>query len=153
MGKENIEEVAAARASDRELREFLEREAEEMMRGATAEQIVAALTDVICDVDRQALSGALGEHLARQLGRSLSSGVWGWFDDDRALFADWGFELDKITAPLFIWHGGQDRFVPISHGEWLAEHLTAKAQLRPADGHLSLSIGSYGEILDALLEA
>lgn len=54
--------------------------------------------------------------------------------------------------PLSIWHGAEDRFVPISHGEWLAGHLPAKVELRPWDGHLSLAVSSYGEILDALLE-
>jgi hypothetical protein len=42
--------------------------------------------------------------------------------------------------------------VPLAHGEWLAAHVRgAKAQLRPEHGHLSLAVGSIGEILDDLL--
>ncbi len=64
---------------------------------------------------------------------------------------EWGFDLSDIRAPLSLWHGAQDRFVPIAHGEWLADHLTADAHLRPDHGHLSLVVTAYGEILDALL--
>ena len=112
---------------------------------------MTVLGDLVCEADRRALTGALGEFMAEQYARSLSSGFWGWLDDDIALVKPWGFDLDMLGAPLTIWHGAEDRFVPISHGEWLASHLPATAQLRPHDGHLSLTITSYGEILDALI--
>jgi pimeloyl-ACP methyl ester carboxylesterase len=150
MGKENVAELAAARGSDEELEEYLDGQAQAMV-GTTAEEIVAVLGDLVSEVDRRALSGALGEAIVRETARALSTGVWGWFDDDRTILGEWGFDLAGIRAPLDLWHGGQDRFVPIAHGEWLAEHLRATPHLRPNDGHLSLSVGSYGEILDALL--
>ena len=108
---------------------------------------------LFCEADRHAVSGAYAAHTVRQLGRSLASGISGWLDDDLALVADWGFELDQVAAPLHLWHGAEDHFIPLSHGEWLAGHLPgAKAHLRPAEGHLSITLSSYGEILDALLE-
>jgi pimeloyl-ACP methyl ester carboxylesterase len=150
MAKENIAEVAALQAGDRELQEYLESEARAML-GTSAEEVVTTLGDLVSEADRRALSGALGEFIVRQFDHSLASGVWGWFDDDRAILGDWGFDLTGIGAPLSLWHGRQDRFVPIAHGEWLAAHLNADAHLRPEHGHLSLSLGSYGEILDAML--
>ncbi len=151
MGEENVAELAATQGSDDELQAYLERQAESMV-GTSSEEIVSVLGDVVCEVDREALSGVLGEFIVRELAHSLSSGVWGWFDDDRAILGDWGFDFTDIRAPLSLWHGGQDRFVPITHGEWLAGHLRADAHLRPEHGHLSLTLTSYGEILDALLE-
>ena len=56
--------------------------------------------------------------------------------------------------PVSVWQGREDRFVPITHGEWLAAHIPgARAHLRPEHGHLSLGVGAFGEILDDLLEA
>ena len=52
------------------------------------------------------------------------------------------------------WQGRHDLMVPFSHGEWLVEHVPrARSRLRPEQGHLSLAVGSIGEIFDDLLEA
>ena len=150
MGHENVVELETAQSGDDEFEAYLDREAGSMV-GTSADEIVTVLGDVVSEVDRRALSGALGEFIVKEIGHALAPGVWGWFDDDHALFKNWGFELSEQHAPLAVWHGGQDRFVPIAHGEWLAARLGAEAHLRPDDGHLSLSLGSYGEILDRLL--
>lgn len=151
MGQENVAEMAAARASDREFVQYLEREAQSML-GASAEEIVAQLGDLVSEVDRSAVHGVLGEFIVRELAHALSTGIWGWFDDDRALFGDWGFELDGIRAPVCLWHGGEDRFVPSAHGRWLAACIGVEARVLPDRGHLSVSDESYGEVLDVLLE-
>lgn len=150
MGSENIAEIAAARAGDRELQAFLEHEADRMLQ-ATPADIAEALGDLMSDADRRVVSGAYAEWLANECQESLESGPWGWFDDDRALFRDWGFDLSEIGAPLTLWHGAEDRFVPVAHGRWLAERTGADTEFRPDDGHLSLAISCYGQILDALL--
>lgn len=150
MGQENLEEFAAMRAGDDDLQNFLHTQAGQM-RAASGDEIIAVLGDLVSDVDRQALSGELAEYLVEETRHALADGVWGWFDDDRAFAADWGFDLDDIRAPLSVWHGAQDRFVPIAHGEWLAQRLGAGAHLSPDHGHLSLVVTAYGEILDTLL--
>jgi len=152
MGEENIAEYGAAQSGERELQEYLEREAQ-AVGGVSPDALLEAWNGLFCEADRRAVSGEYAEHTVRQIERSLAGGIWGWFDDDLALVSDWGFALDQVNAPLHIWHGGEDQFVPVSHGAWLAGHLPgATAQLRPGDGHLSITLGSYGEILDALLE-
>ena len=153
MGAENLEEFAAAEAGDEELQTFLEGE-RESFGDVTGEDVIESLGDLVSEADRKALTGEFGEHLAGNAREALSTGIWGWFDDDMAFLADWGFDLGDIDVPVAIWQGGDDRFVPAAHGDWLAEHVSgATAHLRPEEGHLSLQILAYGEILDGLLDA
>ncbi len=153
MGEENLEEFAAAEAGEEQLCSYLQAAAAEML-GSSAEDIHAALGDLLSDVDRAVLSGEFAEYFAASSQASLEHGIWGWLDDDLAFFGDWGFELGAITRPVSIWQGEQDRFVPFGHGRWLAEHVSgATAHLPGEHGHLSLAIGSYGQVLDELLAA
>jgi pimeloyl-ACP methyl ester carboxylesterase len=81
-------------------------------------------------------------------------GEWSWFisvvrpavengpgpliDDDLAYVSPWGFDPARVRAPTLILHGGKDRAVPVSHGEWLARHgPPAEFWLCPEDGHIS----------------
>jgi pimeloyl-ACP methyl ester carboxylesterase len=67
---------------------------------------------------------------------------------DFALFAsDWGFRLDDINVPVNVWHGDDDRNVPISHGRLQAERIPgARLHECPGEGHL-LVIDRLEEIL------
>ncbi len=152
MGQENLDEFAAAEAGPEPLREFLEH-ARGQLVGVTGEQIETALGDLVSEPDHATLSLQFADHLAASVTRGLSEGIWGWFDDDLAMIADWGFDLERIEPAVTIWQGREDRFVPFAHGEWLARHVTgSRARLRDGEGHMSIVIGSYGAILDDLLE-
>jgi pimeloyl-ACP methyl ester carboxylesterase len=151
MGEENVEELTAATAGGERLREYLEQHGP-TLASASGSDLHDELGDLLADVDRRVLTGAFAEHLADSTRRALVRGIWGWFDDDLAFIDDWGFDLGAITRPVTIWQGAEDRFVPFTHGRWLAGHVAgAQAQLRAEHGHLSLVIGSYGEVLDGLL--
>jgi pimeloyl-ACP methyl ester carboxylesterase len=72
-------------------------------------------------------------------GQAIEGGVGGAVDDNLAYVAPWGFEAGQIHPPVLYLHGGQDRVVPSSHGEWLARHTpSAGLWLRPDDGHVSV---------------
>jgi len=153
MGAENVEEFGAALAGADELSTFMEREAP-ALRVVTPEQVADAFGDLIDDVDRGSLTGAFAEWTADLFHEALRIGYWGWFDDDMAFTKPWGFELDEIRVPVFIWQGGHDRMVPFAHGEWLAAHLPgAGPRLFEEHGHLSLAVDSIPRIVDELLTA
>jgi pimeloyl-ACP methyl ester carboxylesterase len=153
MGEENHEEFGAALAGEAVLREWLEREATEMVSVSPAD-LHTSLGDLVSEVDRGALTGAFADHLADSFTAAISHGVDGWLDDDLAFTRDWGFDLGAITVPVTIWQGGQDRFVPFAHGQWLAGHVGgARPMLLPEHGHLSIEHDLYGEVLDDLLAA
>jgi pimeloyl-ACP methyl ester carboxylesterase len=151
MGEENLQEFAAAEAGPEALRAFLE-QVQAQLAGITAEQVAASLGDLIADADRRALTGPFAEFLAESFRVGLAEGIDGWFDDDLAFHKDWGFDLATIDRPVTIWHGDEDRMVPVAHGEWLAAQIPgARAVLRPGEGHISIPVERYGEILDDLL--
>jgi pimeloyl-ACP methyl ester carboxylesterase len=151
MGASNKAEFDAALEGPVALAQHLEREAAQLA-GVTGEQLAAALGDLVSDADRDALTGEFAAHAAARVRAAVGAGIWGWVDDDLAFTQPWGFALNKIAAPVTVWHGTEDRFVPFSHGVWLAEHVPgASRALRTGEGHLSLAVGSYAEILDDLL--
>jgi pimeloyl-ACP methyl ester carboxylesterase len=153
MGAENIEEMGLAEQGSDALRPWLEREAERMLQ-ASPKDLHRILGDLVSDVDRAALTGEYAEHLHSTLRDAVRQGVWGWLDDDLALVRPWGFDLDAIRVPVTVWHGAQDRFVPLAHGQWLAEHVPgARARLLSDHGHHSLSVAHYGAVLDDLVSA
>jgi pimeloyl-ACP methyl ester carboxylesterase len=151
MGEENVQEVAAFEEGEEVLQAFIEAEAEKL-RSVTADDILEALGDLVSAPDRAVLTGAFAESQAASLHTALSNGIWGWFDDDLAMFGDWGFDLGAIEVPVTIWQGEDDRMVPFAHGRWLAENVRGvSAQLVAGEGHYSLRLGRYGDVLDGLI--
>ena len=153
MGEDNrVEYPLAATDPDAHL-EWM-RSAARSLAEVTPDAIVDELRSLISPVDEASVTPDVGELLARSFHEALRDGLWGWRDDDLAFVAPWGFGLTSISVPISLWQGRQDLMVPFAHGEWLVAHIpTARARLRPEHGHLSLALGSFGEILDDLLEA
>ncbi len=151
MGAENLEEFGAATNGQEELRSYLSREREGILAAGAAE-IGASLGELLSPVDLATTSGRFAEYLTALFHGGLEVDVWGWFDDDMAFIAGWGFDLRSIRVPVTVWQGSEDRMVPFAHGRWLAEHVpVATARLLDGEGHLSILIGQYGRLLDELL--
>ena len=151
MGQQNIEEFGLARDDEGRLRAYLQREAAELAT-VTPEGVITALSTLLPDVDRAAITDEYGEDLVANMHEALRTGVDGWLDDDLAFVKHWGFELDDITVPVTLWQGDLDLMVPFAHGRWLAERITGvKAHLETGHGHLSLGVDALDRMLDELL--
>jgi pimeloyl-ACP methyl ester carboxylesterase len=74
---------------------------------------------------------------------------------DLALIArPWGFDLAEVKAPALLWHGEQDRNVPVANGHYLAGALPhCRATFYREDAHLSVPLNHQREILGALASA
>jgi pimeloyl-ACP methyl ester carboxylesterase len=153
MGPENIEEFGAAADGEDALTRFLA-PAADGLREVTAGQLADELGGLVSPADRAALSGAYAEYLASCFRAAVSTGIAGWRDDDLAFVRDWGFSVAACDqVPVAIWQGREDRMVPYSHGQWLAAQVPgARAHLLPDEGHLTLTVTSFGQILDDLLD-
>jgi pimeloyl-ACP methyl ester carboxylesterase len=151
MGQENIEEFGASVAGNDTISAYLAGAADELAH-VTAEQVVAALGDLVSEVDVASMRGSFAEWAAATFRKAVSTGIAGWRDDDLAFVRPWGFELDAIRRPVAIWQGDQDRMVPFAHGAWLAAHVpAARTHLVAGQGHLSLAVDSFDEIVTDLL--
>jgi pimeloyl-ACP methyl ester carboxylesterase len=152
MGEDNLLEFGAALAGRGELEPFLRRMTDEML-AAEPNALVEALRTLLSPVDAAVLTGELAEYLLAAVRRGVDESLEGWIDDDFAFVSPWGFELRDISVPVQLWHGAEDRFVPIAHGRWLAERIPGvDAHLTDEDGHLTIQIGRIGDVHAWLLE-
>ena len=151
MGRQNHEEFAAARAGEADLRAYLEAEAL-VLKDVRGDTLADAMETLIPPVDRAALHGEYGEDLAAHVRESVRTGVDGWLDDDVALLADWGFAVEDVAAPAFVWHGSEDLMAPFTHGQWLVAHLPhVTAHLLMGEGHVSAASHRLDQMLDELV--
>jgi pimeloyl-ACP methyl ester carboxylesterase len=74
---------------------------------------------------------------------------------DFALIArPWGFDLGEVKTPALLWHGEQDRNVPVANGRYLAAAIPrCRATFYLDDAHLSVPLTHQREILSALAAA
>jgi pimeloyl-ACP methyl ester carboxylesterase len=78
------------------------------------------------------------QELVRAYAAAVSRSADGWFDDAVALAAPWGFDPGDIRVPVYLWHGVEDRFSPISHTRWLGERIPlATVDLEASASHFS----------------
>jgi pimeloyl-ACP methyl ester carboxylesterase len=150
MGADNIEEFGLALEGEAALRPYLDLEAG-VLRAAHVEGVIDALSTLLPQVDCDALRAGLGGYIVDQFHGAATVSAEGWLDDDLAFVAPWGFDLDEITVPTFLWQGSLDLMVPFAHGEWLAQHIAGvTAHLVPDQGHLSIFAGAMNQMLDEL---
>jgi pimeloyl-ACP methyl ester carboxylesterase len=101
--------------------------------------------------DRRVLSGPFGAWLHGAVHAALEAGNDGWMGDGIALYMPWGFDPADIRVPVTVWHGEDDRFVPVGHGRWLAEAIPgAEAEIHDGDGHLGVACEGIGAVHDWL---
>jgi pimeloyl-ACP methyl ester carboxylesterase len=138
MGEANVAEFDAVLAGEQALRPSVERDRAEML-GTGPEELKQLLDSLLGDADRAVLQGGIAVWMVEVDTRGLRDSADGWIDDDLAFVAPWGFDPRDISRPVLIVQGGDDRFVPRSHGEWLAARIPeAEAWIDDVNGHLTL---------------
>lgn len=137
MGKDNLEEFAAAVAGRGALEAHLRPQAEAIL--ASDDSAVDSMASLLPPVDAAVMASDVGRYIMESMRVGLAGGIDGWVDDDLAFVRPWGFELATISVPVQVWHGEPDLFVPFAHGRWLAARIPGvETRFFPDEGHLSL---------------
>ena len=151
MGQGNVDEVRLY-LSDPSRARVKNKQEREAVLATTLDQQQAMLGSLLSPTDSAVLTGEFAEWLLRTEQTGLQPGDEGWWDDQAAHFSPWGFRLESISVPVKVWHGRDDRFVPIVHGQWLADHVAgADSALSDTDGHLTLVIAKIGDVHEWLI--
>jgi pimeloyl-ACP methyl ester carboxylesterase len=151
MGEQNVHEFGLAAQGEDALRPSLAADAVGLTSGGVS-ALVEGMSSLLPDVDRVLVTDEFGADLAAGFVDGLGGGVDGWVDDDLAFVRPWGFALDELAVPAFVWQGSADLMVPFAHGRWLAAHIPGVTpHLEPGEGHLSIALGSLDRMLDELV--
>ena len=147
MGPENHDEFGAALKGEAVIDQWMNDNAGPM-KSVTGSDIIEAFGGLIGDADKAVLEGGEAEAIAASYRSGLAVSFDGWIDDDLVFVKKWGFELESITKPVFLWQGDDDFMVPHAHSYWLEKHIpTATLSFKPGEGHISLTVRYRKEIL------
>jgi pimeloyl-ACP methyl ester carboxylesterase len=151
MGEDNHIEIGKALEGEEALRGYLEAVARDV-KEADPEDLAQLMASLLGPEDRSVLTGRFARYMIDCEHHGLAMGVDGWIDDDFAFMHPWGFDVSTIATPVLLLHGEDDRFVPVSHGRWLAQRIPAvDARIDAADGHLTLLERRMREVNEWLL--
>ncbi|MCP5432606.1 MAG: alpha/beta hydrolase [Alphaproteobacteria bacterium] len=90
-------------------------------------------------LEREALSPEFARLVVANWREGFRYSVDGVLGDGAVYATPWDFSLRDIKVPTLIWHGTDDRVVPVTIGHYYAAHIRhADARFPPGEGHFSL---------------
>jgi pimeloyl-ACP methyl ester carboxylesterase len=97
------------------------------------------------------VSPAVFARLAMDQLEAVRAGGKGITFDMRILTHDWGFALESIRTPVYMWHGADDNLAPAALARYVAEHIPGCTfKLVPNAGHAG-TLACADEVMAALL--
>ncbi len=73
--------------------------------------------------------------------------------DIERLVRPWGFNIKKVRVPVLLFHGREDRIMPVDYAQRMARRLKAVATFYEKEGHFSVLVNRSYELLAALHQA
>ena len=91
----------------------------------------------MCEADQEVLSEpALRGRMIANSTELYRQGGRGMYDEGLVLARPWGFRLEDIRVPVYVWHGALDETVPMAMFDYLAKSIpAAKANMHADEGH------------------
>lgn len=139
MGKENVEEFDLALAGGSAFEDLLEAYSAEIRTTTSIDPMLEAMADLFCAADLAAVRGVYAATLVAGSRRAVLRGPAGWRDDDLSMVRPWGFRVEDVAVPVSVWHGTEDRMVPLAHARWIAGRIPAATiEIGEGEGHISI---------------
>jgi len=121
----------------------------DVFRSCTAEQIIPFLGSALSQRDVEICKGNASEELAAAMRHGMAPGDFGALDDFESDAAAWGIDLGKVSQPVAIFQGDEDRMCTPAHGHFLAHNLAnARLFMEIGEGHISLMYNKSKKIID-----
>lgn len=115
---------------------------------------IAQLEPDLCSADK--IQVALPENqntLVKATLEAFRQGGSGATTDYALVGKPWGFRLEDIRTPVYLWHGEEDKICSVQMGRNVAASIPQRrATYYPGEGHLSVYAKYYGEILRTLVD-
>jgi pimeloyl-ACP methyl ester carboxylesterase len=111
------------------------------------QQLLSSIPDN--DKNRMLQSGNLDMWFA-DVREGYRQGWQGVALDDIIIIQDWGFDIADIGCRIDIWHGEQDRNVPVFSSKYMQDRIpNSRAMFLPGEGHLFL-FNYWGTVVQTL---
>ncbi|MCU1426299.1 MAG: alpha/beta hydrolase fold protein [Actinomycetia bacterium] len=105
------------------------------------------------EADRDAFASPVNREAAvRMFTDAFVRGSRGAVDDYAAIAEPWGFDVEDIRVPIYVFQGDADTIVPLAHAEALTERVPdAKLVVWPGAGHFGV-ITHIDEVFTSLFD-
>jgi pimeloyl-ACP methyl ester carboxylesterase len=106
------------------------------LSGSDPAGLLRMIADTMPSSERRAItSPEVAEVFMNASYEAFRTGTGGVVAEQRLLARDWGFAIDAVKAPVWLWHGEEDGASPVAMARWLAAALPkCRAQFLPGRG-------------------
>jgi len=117
-------------------------------------KFAAQAGSLLPEADRVILSKnpVLQKGFVNTVREATKQGTRGAFQESLLSVTDYGFRLQDIQTPMMLWHGEEDKNIPVEMARYASAAIpNSEAKFYPNEGHLSLFKKNAEEIVRALV--
>lgn len=124
------------------------------MASLAPNMVISNARSMLPEPDRAAVSTTeTQEAFITMVREAFHQGIHGPFLESYLIIQDWGFSLQEIQAPVFLWHGNDDANIPVEMAQYCASEIPNSIPMFfPGEGHISLFKNHASSILRFLSE-
>ena len=123
-----------------------------VMPRVAPKKFIAGAAAVLPEADRAIVSEPeVQRGFINAMYEAMRQGTGGAFHESLLSVTDYGFRLQDIRAPLQLWHGEEDKNIPVEMARFAASAIPkCEAKFYSDEGHLSLFKKHAAEFIRAL---